>query len=36
VPGAKNLNHIVIEGANHFIQEDAPEELVAIIHEFVS
>lgn len=36
VPGAKNLEHIVIEGANHFIQEDAPDELVAIIHAFVS
>ena len=36
VPGAKNLDHIVIEGANHFIQEDAPNELVAIIHAFAS
>ena len=36
VPGAKGLNHIVIEGANHFIQEDAPDELVAIIHQFTS
>jgi hypothetical protein len=24
----------VIEGANHFIQEDAPAELVTIIHNF--
>ena len=36
VPGAKNLDHIVIEGANHFIQEDAPNELVTIIHAFAS
>ena len=36
VPGAKGLDHIVIEGANHFIQEDAPDELVATIHQFVS
>ncbi|MBJ7294050.1 MAG: haloalkane dehalogenase, partial [Ilumatobacteraceae bacterium] len=34
VPGAAGLTHHVIEGANHFIQEDAPAELVTIIHNF--
>lgn len=34
VPGAAGQPHEVIEGANHFIQEDAPERLVQIIHEF--
>lgn len=35
VPGAQGQPHRVIEGANHFIQEDAPDELVAVIDEFV-
>lgn len=35
VPGAKGLKHIEIEGANHFIQEDAPDQLVEIIHNFI-
>lgn len=35
VPGAAGQPHVVIEGANHFIQEDAPEELVRIIDAFV-
>jgi len=35
VPGAAGQPHQVIDGANHFIQEDAPEELVEIIDAFV-
>jgi len=35
VPGTAGQAHVVIEGANHFIQEDAPDELVAIIDAFV-
>jgi haloalkane dehalogenase len=35
VPGAAGQAHRVIDGANHFIQEDAPDELVDIIDEFV-
>ena len=34
VPGAAGQPHRVIEGANHFIQEDAPDELVEIIDSF--
>lgn len=34
VPGAVGRPHRVIEGAHHFIQEDAPDELVQIIDEF--
>lgn len=35
VPGAQGQRHRVLDAANHFIQEDAPAELVAIINEFV-
>jgi len=35
VPGAAGLDHVVIEGAGHFIQEDAPDRLVDIIDAFV-
>ena len=34
VPGAAGQPHLEIEGANHFIQEDAPDELVAAIDAF--
>ncbi len=34
IPGAHGQPHVVLEGPNHFIQEDAPEELVAIIDSF--
>ena len=34
IPGAQRLDHVMIEGANHFIQEDAPQELVRIIDEY--
>ena len=35
IPGAQGLAHVEVEGANHFIQEDAPERLVEIIDTFV-
>ena len=34
IPGTANQKHIVIEGASHFIQEDAPDQLVEIIDRF--
>jgi len=36
VPGAAGLDHQVIEGAGHFIQEDAPDRLVEIIDTFTA
>jgi haloalkane dehalogenase len=36
IPGAAGQPHRLIEGANHFVQEDAPMELVQIIDEFVT
>lgn len=35
VPGAKDQPHVTIAGAAHFLQEDKPEELVALIDAFV-
>jgi haloalkane dehalogenase len=35
VPGAAGRQHPVLEGAGHFLQEDAGEELGAIIATFV-
>jgi haloalkane dehalogenase len=35
VPGARGLEHPVIEGAGHFLQEDAGERLGAVIAGFV-
>jgi haloalkane dehalogenase len=35
VPGAQGQPHAVIEGAGHFIQEDAPDELVARLDAFI-
>ncbi|MHA7900945.1 MAG: haloalkane dehalogenase [Henriciella sp.] len=35
VPGAQGQPHTVIEDANHFIQEDKPEELVAALIAFI-
>ena len=35
VPGAAGRQHPVLEGAGHFLQEDAGEELGAIIAAFV-
>jgi haloalkane dehalogenase len=35
VPGAAGLEHPVIEGAGHFLQEDAGERLGTVIAGFV-
>jgi haloalkane dehalogenase len=35
IPGARGLAHVVLEGPNHFIQEDAPDELVEVIDSFI-
>jgi haloalkane dehalogenase len=35
VPGAAGLEHPVIEGAGHFLQEDAGERLGTVIADFV-
>jgi len=35
VPGAQGRPHVMIDDANHFIQEDAPDDLVRIIDEFI-
>ena len=35
IPGAVGQPHAVLEGPSHFIQEDAPDELVRIIDTFV-
>ena len=36
IPGARGRPHRVLEGPGHFIQEDAPEELVAILDDFIT
>jgi haloalkane dehalogenase len=36
IPGAKGQNHQIIPKAGHFIQEDAPEQLVAAITAFLA
>jgi haloalkane dehalogenase len=35
VPGAAGLDHPVLEGAGHFLQEDAGERFGAVIADFV-
>jgi haloalkane dehalogenase len=35
VPGAAGIEHPVIEGAGHFLQEDAGEQLGTVIADFV-
>jgi haloalkane dehalogenase len=35
VPGARGQAHVTIEGAGHFLQEQAPEQLVATIDAFI-
>lgn len=35
VPGAKGQPHVTIKNAGHFLQEDAPDELVDVIHDFI-
>ena len=34
VPGTQGQAHTIVKDAGHFLQEDAPDELVAIIHDF--
>jgi haloalkane dehalogenase len=36
IPGAAGQPHAIVEGGRHFIQEDKPAELVAIINGFVA
>ena len=36
IPGAQNQNHVTIEGAGHFLQEEAGEELASVIVEFMN
>jgi len=35
VPGARGQPHRIIAGGGHFLQEDAPDELVALIDDFI-
>ena len=35
IPGAKGQPHTIIEGGGHFLQEDAPEQLCALIDTFI-
>ncbi len=35
VPGAKGQPHVTIAGGGHFLQEDRPDELIAVIDSFV-
>lgn len=35
IPGAKNMPHTIIKDAGHFLQEDKPEQLVAIIDDLI-
>jgi haloalkane dehalogenase len=35
IPGASGIEHPVIEGAGHFLQEDAGERLGTVIADFV-
>ena len=36
IPGAAGLEHLIISGAGHFIQEDKPAELVNIIESLIA
>jgi haloalkane dehalogenase len=35
VPGAKGRRHLTVSGAGHFLQEDQPEEVTRVLHEFI-
>jgi haloalkane dehalogenase len=35
IPGAAGQPHVTVEGAAHFLQEDRPEELAAVVADFV-
>jgi haloalkane dehalogenase len=36
VPGAKGQPHTTVEGGGHFLQEDKPAELAALLIGFIS
>ena len=36
VPGAAGRSHVVVQGANHFIQEDQGAELGRIVSDFIA
>lgn len=36
MPGAKGQPHVTIENAGHFLQEDAGEEIAAVINQFIA
>ena len=36
VPGAGRQKHVTITDAGHFLQEDKPEEIAALLHEFIA
>ena len=36
VPGTKGQNHVTIENAGHFLQEDKSKELAAIMNDFIA
>lgn len=36
VPGAKGQDHVIIEGGGHFLQEDAPDRIVAVLDAFIA
>lgn len=36
VPGAQGMAHVTIEGAGHFLQEDAGERLAAVVADLVA
>jgi len=36
VPGAQGQPHTTIEGAGHFLQEDAGEQLARVVADFVT
>ncbi len=36
IPGAKGQPHTIIKGGGHFLQEDAPQELTALIIDFIA
>jgi haloalkane dehalogenase len=35
IPGARGQPHVILADAGHFLQEDRPEELCALIHNFI-
>lgn len=35
VPGARGQAHVTIAGAGHFLQEDRPDEIAALLDGFI-